>query len=463
MNISDGERVQETLDKMGFEVTEEEAEADLLGVIACSVRQKGIDKVYSRISKWNKWKHKKNLITFVSGCVLPADKEKFLKSFDLVFNMSDLSELPTMISQYGIVSRAGMQNLDPGFRNLIADRNTSINPAGFKLREISVNTKEKASELVKNERIEDFWNITPKYGSGFEAFIPIQNGCDKFCTYCAVPYTRGREVSRPSPEIISELLRLVENDYKSITLLGQNVNSYGLDKKGDEINFAGLLEKIGEYGDKSDKDFWVYFTSPHPRDMSDDVLEVIARHKCLAKQIHIPVQSGDDEVLKNMNRKHNIATYRKIIESIRRILPTATIFTDIIVGFTEETDEQFANTKKIMSEFKYNMAYIAQYSPRPGAVSSKWEDTVSKDIKKKRLHELTDELMKYSLENNKQMTGKTFKVLVRGRDRKKEYLSALTEGKIIVRFKYDDDSLIGEFVKLRINSATAFSTEGELT
>jgi tRNA-2-methylthio-N6-dimethylallyladenosine synthase len=462
MNISDGERVQKTLDKMGFDVTDKEEEADLLGVIACSVRQKGIDKVYSRISKWNKWKRKKNLITFVSGCVLPADKEKFLKSFDLVFNMSDLPDLPTMISQYGIVSQAGMQNLDPGFKDLLTDSKAGINPAGFKLSEISVNTKEKASELVKNEKIEDFWNITPKYGSGFEAFIPIQNGCDKYCTYCAVPYTRGREVSRPSSEIMSELKRLVENNYKSITLLGQNVNSYGLDKKGGEINFAQLLQKIGEYGDNSDKDFWVYFTSPHPRDMSDKVLEVIAEHKCLAKQIHLPVQSGDDSVLKNMNRKHNLATYRNIIESIRRILPTATIFTDIIVGFTEETDEQFANTKKIMSEFKYNMAYIAQYSPRPGAVSSKWEDTVSKDVKKKRFHELTEELMKYSLEHNQKMIGRTYKVLVRGRDRNRDYLSALTEGKIIVRFKSDDDSLLGQYVEVKVNSAIAFSTEGEL-
>ncbi len=461
MNISDGERVQKVLDGMGFELTDNEAEANLLGVIACSVRQKGIDKVYSRVSKWNKWKKKKNLITFVSGCVLPSDKDQFLKMFDLVFNMSDLAELPAMISQYGIVSPAAMQSLDSGLKDLDYQKTDSMNPAGFRLKEVENTVKEKSVAVVKNENIEEFWHITPKYGSGFEAYIPIQNGCDKFCTYCAVPYTRGREVSRPSEDILKEVKNLVVNGYKSITLLGQNVNSYGLDKKGEEIGFASLLEKIGQYGNKSGEDFWLYFTSPHPRDMNDEVLEVISKYKCLAKQIHIPIQSGDDEVLKNMNRNHSLEEYRQIIKSIWRILPEATIFTDIIVGFAEETDEHFANTKKIMSEFKYNMAYIAQYSPRPGAVSSRWDDTVSKEVKKQRYHELTDELMKYSLEYNKKMIGKTYKVLVRGKDRKTGYLSSLTEGKIIVRFASDDESLIGKYVNVKINSAIAFSTQGE--
>jgi len=368
--------------------------------------------------------------------------------------------LPTMISQYGIVSPAGMQTLDAGLKDLIYENPTSINPAEFKLSDTKLSTQQSTSKLIKNENIEEFWHITPKCGSGFEAYIPIQNGCDKFCTYCAVPYTRGREVSRPSGEILKELKNLVDLGYKSITLLGQNVNSYGLDKKGKEIGFADLLETIGKFGDNSGKDFWLYFTSPHPRDMNDDVLEVIAKYKCLAKQIHIPVQSGDDTVLENMNRNHSLEEYRKIIHSIWRILPEATIFTDIIVGFTEEDNEQFANTKKIMAEFKYNMAYIAQYSPRPGAVSSRWKDTVSKDVKKERYHELTEELMKYSLEYNKKMIGKTYKVLVRGKDRKQGFLSALTEGKIIVRFASVDESLIGNYTFVKITSAVAFSTEG---
>jgi tRNA-2-methylthio-N6-dimethylallyladenosine synthase len=277
-----------------------------------------------------------------------------------------------------------------------------------------------------------------------------------------VPYTRGREVSRPSQEILDELKQLVEAGYKSITLLGQNVNSYGLDKKGEELTFAALLEKIGKFGKKSEHDFWVYFTSPHPRDMGDDVLEVIAKYKCLAKQIHLPVQSGDNKVLVRMNRKHSIEKYRSIIHSIKRLIPEATIFTDIIVGFTGESEEEFENTRKIMEEFKYNMAYIAQYSPRPGAASSRWTDDIPKEVKSQRYHKLTGELMKHSIVYNKAMIGKTYKVLVRGEDRKVGYLSALTEGKIIVRFASNDKNLIGNFVEVKVTYATPFSTEGKL-
>ena len=463
MNISDGERVQQVLEGMGFVLTDKAEEANVLGVIACSVRQKGIDKVYSMVNKWNKWKNKKSLITFVSGCVLPSDREQFLKLFDMVFPMSDLPEFPTMIKQYGIVTPAGLQSLDNGLADLEIEHSLQVKESEFKLVLADTPSVVAEKSIIRPDKgIEDFWHISPKYGSGFEAYIPIQNGCNKFCTFCAVPYTRGREVSRPSEEIIGELKALVDDGCKSITLLGQNVNSYGLDKRGNEKSFANLLEEIGRFGDESEKDFWVYFTSPHPRDMGDDVLEVVARHKCLAKQIHIPVQSGDDNVLVRMNRKHSLEKYRSIIHSIKRLIPNATIFTDIIVGFTGETNEEHENTRKIMEEFKYNMAYIAQYSPRPGAASSRWADDIPKEVKKERYHALTAELMKHSLAFNKNLIGKTVKVLVRGKDRKTGFLSALTEGKIIVRFASENKNLIGEFVKVKINSAVPFSTEGEL-
>ncbi len=460
MNISDGERVQRVLEKLGFEPTEHEEEANLLGVIACSVRQKGIDKVYSKMQKWDRWRKQKNLLTFVTGCVLPADREKFLKQFDLVFPMSDLPEFPEMIQQYGIVTPAGIQSLDKGLEEMEKPVLKSKNEAAFKLSGVShPSTK---SILHPEKDIDAFWHITPKYSSGFEAFIPIQNGCNKFCSFCAVPYTRGREVSRSSEEIMYELKDLVEKGFKSITLLGQNVNSYGLDKKGEEVSFAGLLKMIGEFGNQSGQKFWVYFTSPHPRDMSDEVIEVISQYSCLAKQIHLPLQSGDDEVLVRMNRKHSVEKYRAIVQTIRRLIPEATLFTDIIVGFTGETEAQIENTRKAMEEFKYNMAYIAQYSPRPGAASSCWEDDIPKDEKKKRYHMLTDELMKHSLEYNKRMLGKTVEVLARGKDRKEGYLSALTEGKIIVRFASNNNDLIGQFVKVKVNSASHFSAEGVL-
>lgn len=431
MNMSDSERVRTMIEaQTGYQWTDSEEEANLLGILACSVRQKAIDKVYSRIQKWNKWKNHKSLITFISGCILPDDMQKFLKLFDIIFRMSELEALPDMIRQYGIVTPASLVN------NL--------------------------SGMPKNESIDNFWKITPNYSSAFEAFIPIQNGCDKFCTFCAVPYTRGREVSRPSEEIIAEVERLVQDGYKSITLLGQNVNSYGLDKKGEEITFPELLRRIGQKGDESGKEFWVYFTSPHPRDMTDEVIEVIAGYDCLAKQIHLPIQSGDDKVLIRMNRKHSVDKYRGIVATIRRLVPQATLFTDIIVGFTGETDEQFENTRRIMDEFSYNMAYIAQYSQRPGAASSRWIDDVPKEVKRTRYHQLSNDLRRHAARHNSNMVGKNFRVLVTGNDRKEGYLSALTEGKIVCRFQCDDTHLIGEFVDLKITSSTDFSVEGTL-
>ena len=449
MNQSDTERVKTVLQGMGFKQTDNEDEATILGIIACSVRQKGIDKVYSRIKKWNETKDNKNCITFVSGCILPADRERFLKLFDLVFTMNDLPDLPDMIRQYGvIVPQTAANRQQP-----TANSQLPITLAQQPTAKVQINP---------SANMDRFWVIEPDHISDFEAFIPIQNGCNKFCTYCAVPHTRGREVSRKSEDILAELKDLVQKDYKVITLLGQNVNSYGLDKKGEEINFAELLRRIGEYGNSVDKEFWVYFTSPHPRDMSDEVIEVISQYKCLAKQIHLPIQSGDNDMLQRMNRKHTLDDYRHIIHTIRRLLPEATIFTDIIVGFTGETEEEFENSRKAMEEFKYNMAYIAQYSVRPGAVASTWADDVPKETKKKRYHILTDELMKHSLVYNQALVGKTLKVIVTGYDRNKTYLTGYTEGKIVIRFKSNDKNLIGKIVKVEVTSATPLSIEGNL-
>lgn len=449
MNQSDTERVKTVLQGMGFKQTDNEDEATILGIIACSVRQKGIDKVYSRIKKWNETKDNKNCITFVSGCILPADRERFLKLFDLVFTMNDLPDLPDMIRQYGVIVPQTAANRQQPTANC----QLPIALAQQPIAKVQINP---------SANMDRFWVIEPDHISDFEAFIPIQNGCNKFCTYCAVPYTRGREVSRKSEDIIAELKDLVQKDYKVITLLGQNVNSYGLDKKGEEINFAELLRRIGEYGNSVDKEFWVYFTSPHPRDMSDEVIEVISQYKCLAKQIHLPIQSGDNDMLQRMNRKHTLDDYRHIIHTIRRLLPEATIFTDIIVGFTGETEEEFENSRKAMEEFKYNMAYIAQYSVRPGAVASTWADDVPKETKKKRYHILTDELMKHSLVYNQGLVGKTLKVIVTGYDRNKTYLTGYTEGKIVIRFKSNDKNLIGKIVKVEVTSATPLSIEGNL-
>lgn len=428
MNMSDSERVASVLDAAGCVKVDTEEEANIIGILACSVRQKAIDKVYNKISVWNKWKNKKNLITFISGCMLPTDKERFLKLFDIVFTMPELPQLPRMLGEYGIANPL----------SLIAEPQTAV------------------------DEIKLFWKVKPKYDSSFEAFVPIQNGCNKFCTFCAVPYTRGREISRPSNEILQEVRELAEKGYKTITLLGQNVNSYGLDKNGQEISFAQLLEKVGQMGEEIDNEFWVYFTSPHPRDMTTDIFHTIAKYDCLGKQIHFPLQSGDEKVLIKMNRNHSVSKYRETMHALREILPQATVFTDIIVGFTDETDEQFENTRKVMEEFKYNMAYIAMYSPRPGAASYRWEDTVSLEEKKKRFAILSDELAKHTLEFNQSILGKTVKVLVREHDRKEGYLSGHTGGKLVIRFKSDNESLIGQIISLKITAAAKFSLEGEL-
>lgn len=428
MNMADSEKVVATLNKMGYTHTEKEEEADVIGILACSVRQKAIDKVYGRITKWNKWKNNRELITFASGCILPDDKQKFLKLFDLVFDIAELEQLPDMMAQYGVSSQAA-------------------NHMAFN---------------IQKQQLNSFWRLPHEYQSPFEAFVPIQNGCDKFCSFCAVPYTRGREVSRPSGEILEEVKSLIEKGYKSITLLGQNVNSYGKDKNGEELDFRSLLERIGEMGDGMNGDFWLYFTSPHPRDMTSDIFETMAKYKCLAKQIHLPMQAGDDKILIKMNRKHSMSHYDAIVADFRRILPTATLFTDIIVGFTGEEEEHFENTRVAVKKHAFNMAYIAMYSPRPGAASHRWDDTVTQDEKKRRLAVLSGDLSEVSIVYNEQLMGKEVKVLVRGTDKASGFLSGHTEGKIVVRFASKNQKLVGQFVTLKITSVTPFSMEGEL-
>ena len=459
MNISDSERVRSVIEQMGFTHTDKEEEAHLLGILSCSVRQKPIDRVYSRIHKWNRLKRKNNLLTFVSGCVLPDDSAKFLKLFDFVFSMSELNDFPKMIKEYGVASPLSLQ-----YNNIeeLNDKYFKQKPtkSTFKPVKVVVSKRDKRI-LPTNKNISELWHVKPNYQSEFEAYVPIQNGCDKFCSYCAVPYTRGREVSRPSGEIIEEIVRLMNKGYKSITLLGQNVNSYGFDRK-EEISFAQLLNAIGIEGEKLNNPTWVYFTSPHPRDMTRDVIEAIAKHTTLAKQIHLPLQSGDDAVLVKMNRKHNVDTYRESIKHIKELLPQATLFTDIIVGFTGETDEQFQSTMDSFDEFKFNMAYIAMYSPRPGAQSFRWEDDIAKETKKVRLRALSDKLESTSLPYNQNLIGKEMIILVRNTERKTGYLSGHNEGKVVTRILSKDKDLIGTFVKVKITDAAGFSITGEI-
>lgn len=431
MNLSDGERIHSVLKEMGLQQSASDEDAQLLGIIACSVRQKAIDKVYNQVARWNKSKNHRNLITFLSGCILPEDRDRFLKLFDIVFPMSEVNELPGMITSFGVATPASLGLASKG--------------------------------IPRNEHIFSLWNIQPDYQSTFEAYVPIQNGCDKFCTFCAVPYTRGREVSRPSAHIIHQVRDLISRGYKSITLLGQNVNSYGLDKQGEELNFAQLLREIGQAALQMNQMCWIYFTSPHPRDMTEDVIDVIASYPHLAKQIHLPLQSGDEKLLVKMNRNHSLETYREIVRVLRKKIPEASLFTDIIVGFTGESDEQHRNTLEAMREFKYNMAYVAQYSPRPGAASYRWEDSVPAQVKKERLREMNEALLESASNHNRKLIGKKLRVLVTGTDRKPGYLKGLTEGKINIRFQANSNDLAGSFVELSVTAANGLSLEGSMS
>jgi tRNA-2-methylthio-N6-dimethylallyladenosine synthase len=450
MNRSDTERLRTVLEQLGYEETQVETEADLLGAVACSVRQKPIDKIYSRIQRWNSWKDDRNILTLLTGCVLPADHDRLSKLFDLQLPITGIARLGEMIRQAGIMTPLGDQYGRPW----------------------TGSSDEEAA----------FWSIPPRYSSDFEAYVPIQNGCDKFCSFCAVPYTRGREVSRPSHEILRETASLIDRGYKVIHLLGQNVNSYGLDRKAaggrsgrgtggrhaggrhtGDMSFPELLREIGKLGESAGRSLWIYFTSPHPRDMKPEVLKVLADFPCLAKQLHLPLQSGDDQILKRMNRRHTLEEYRQIIHDIRAILPGATLFTDIIVGFPGETQEAFENTRAAMAEFRYNMAYIALYSSRPGAASFRWADDVPHEEKRRRLHILSGVLRNTSEVQNGALVGRQVKILVDGEDRKTGYLSGKTEGRIPVRIPSHDSSLIGTFADILVTSAAPLSIAGRLT
>jgi len=445
MNRSDTERIRTVLSSMGLEESKFEDDPDLVikGIIACSVRQKAVDRVYGRIRNWNA--SAKKTLTFLTGCILPIDERKFADLFDFVLPIDMISKLPGKIRE-----KIGSTNFSSPLSGEFSD----------------------ASLIQK--RIENFWRIRPIYSSDTEAFIPIQNGCDKFCTFCAVPYTRGREVSRLPAGILNELRHLVGRNHRSLTLLGQNVNSYGSDRVDSKLNFAALMKSIGEIGLETGKEFWTYFTSPHPRDMSEALLDVIAEYDVLAKQIHLPLQSGDDEVLHRMNRDYSVADYRHVVHEIRCILPEATLFTDIIVGFCGETDAQFERTLEAMREIKFDMAYIAKYSPRPGAESTRWADDVSREVKEQRFAEASDVLREIAASKNKEMLASKRKVLLLDRNEQRGYLSGHTEGRIPIRLGLDAAAVkstsgdvenrigVGDFAMAQIISTGPLSVEGRI-
>jgi tRNA-2-methylthio-N6-dimethylallyladenosine synthase len=417
MNHSDAERIASVLDSLGYEKTEKESEADLFITIACSVRQHAIDRIYGKAREFKEFKARNpKFKTILSGCILEKDRKKLANIFDIIFEIKDVEMLAEMLG------------------NILGE-----------------------TETEKLGKSGEYLSIVPHYESTFRAFVPISTGCNNFCTYCAVPYTRGREKSRPMDEIIEEVKYLVKSGYKEITLLGQNVNSYGQDLEPNLNNdFVQLLLKI----DKIKGDFRVYFYSNHPKDFSDKLIETLVHLTHFPHYIHLPLQSGNDEIIKKMNRHYAKKQYLNLVEKIRYAMPDVVLTTDIIVGFPTESLEQFQDTVEVMEKAKFDMAYIAQYSSRPGTVSAKMIDDVPEGEKKKREDILQKILAVTAVEKNQKLIGTTQKVLIDGIKGEKYY--GRTTGYKVVEIKTDQVLKPGQFIDVKIKKATAWKLSGSI-
>lgn len=438
-NQSDSERMATILNKIGYQKALSQNDADLIIANACSVRQSAIDRIHGIAHKIQKKKKRdeKTPITVLTGCVLEQDRKKLSGKFDIILDIRDLKNLPRLL-----------RNICRGLNPL-----HQINGRANKNDIYRWKTTEKSTEYFK---------IIPSYESPFSAFVPIMTGCNNFCTYCAVPYTRGKEVSRSIKEIIDEIKKLIKNGYKEITLLGQNVNSYKDRSVG--INFATLIKKI----DSLRGDFWIRFHSSHPKDFTNELIDTIASCKKVTKYISLPVQAGNDKVLKRMNRPYTIAQYEKIVKKIREKMPDAAISTDFIVGFPGETKKQFNDSIKLFKKLKFDMAYIAQYSPRPGTTAERiFKDSMPIKEKERRDRELTAVLRKTSLNINKKLIGTIQQVLIEKEIKRQNghWLIGKTRGFKTVKTPITSDSdkkLIGNFADVKITEALDLGLIGKL-
>ena len=393
MNISDSERVSSVLERLGYNKADEISEADMLIYNTCSVRQKAEDRVYG-LRKLMKELHKdnKNLKIAITGCMTrktttqnSEKKDQLLRKLpevDFVFRIEDVAKIPDLL-----------KDVDP---------------------EIEF------EDELDDGTLENYFKIAPKKATNYSVFVPIQTGCDKFCTYCIVPFTRGREYSRDFDEILQECEKHVNEGAIEITLVGQTVNSYGLsfnDRKSGKFEkygdspFAALLKEVDKLSEKGLSR--LRFTSPHPRDFTDKVIDTLASLKTICPYIHMPVQSGDDRTLRRMNRNYKTEEYVSIMKKLKAAIPGCAISTDIIVGFCGETEDEFEQTYKMYEELEWDMCYLARYSPRKGTYSEKkLEDDVSREDKARRWHKLNELLIKTAEKKHKALVGETLEVLV---------------------------------------------------
>lgn len=441
MNYSDTERLQTVLKNLGFEKTENEKEATLIMMNTCSVRQKAEDRVLGRMKKIKNYKKENpSLMLGLTGCMVRTSSSRLheKENRDKLLNLVKILDFVIRIEDIGNIGKL-ITKLQPDFR---------------------------LPEIVEAE-LGDYFTINPHLASQRQVFVPIGTGCDKFCTYCIVPYTRGRERSRRPEEIYEESRRFVENGAIEITLIGQTVNSFGLarsdkgkfkNKNGAEIQhpFTALLKKLDTLSRKGLKR--LRFTSPYAPDVSDEMIDAMANLKTLMPYIHLPIQSGDNRTLRRMNRKYTVEFYRDLIEKIRKKIPDIAISTDIIVGFCGETDGEFKNTYRFYEEMQWDQCYLAQYSPRAGTISEKFfKDDVPKEVKEKRWHQLNNLMEKISAEKLQKFVGKKVKVLVE--QQRGKICTGRSENFKPVHF-LSGRRIIGEIIPIRITNAREWILEG---
>ena len=425
MNVHDSEEIKYYLESLGYTAVDVLEDADIVILNTCAIRENAKDKVFGYLGRCKHLKKtKRDLIIAITGCLMQQPKEieeihNRHKYIDIIVGTHNLNELPSMI----------------------------INANQKHLQEIEVYSN---SDIV-------FENVKYNRDSKFSAWINIIYGCDKFCTYCIVTYTRGRERSRKIEEILDEVRDLKNKGYLEITLLGQNVNAYGKDLNLG-YDFATLLEEVAKIGIPR-----IRFVTSHPWNFTDKMIDVISKYDNVMPYVHLPIQSGSDEILKKMNRKYTIDEYKKLFDEIKSKVKNVSITTDIIVGFPNESDEDFQKTLDIVNYCKYDGAYTFIFSPREGTPAAKMVDTIPIEIKERRLYKLNELVNKYSLESNEKLVGNVEKVLVVDKSEKDDSkVFGYTESMKLVNF-VGSSELIGKIINVKIIGAKSFSLDGEVS
>ena len=433
MNVYDSDRMFELLQPLGYKKTDNPAQADLIILNTCHIREKATEKVFSELGRLKKLKlsaleKNRKVLIGVAGCVAQAEGEEILERatyVDLVFGPQTYHRLPEM------VNKALKMDLSP--------------VAGSQIIETEFATEEKFDELSSNSN------------SPTNSFLTIQEGCNKFCSFCVVPYTRGAEISRPAGQVLEEAEKLVESGSKEITLLGQNVNAYhGLSPNGKEWTLGRLIRELAEL-DGLER---IRYTTSHPKDMDDDLISAHGEVPKLMPYLHLPIQSGSNTILKNMNRKHNITFYRSIIDKLRKVREDIAFSSDFIVGYPGETDVDFAETLRLVSDIEFAQAYSFKYSSRPGTpASGKME--VDEQIKSDRLESLQQLLNAQQLAFNLKKVGTVQSVLVEKHGRKQGQLVGKTPYMQAAHF-CGNEQLIGSIQKVRILDGFSKGISGDM-